>query len=159
MIDPVANPVLAAHILSRMLSDPDRDIIRTDGAKIEKLISVNCKEHTACVEQYTRYSVETVPIAEMSMEGFRHAEEFKTDEIKYTPEFWREQLLTSDEVSEICEWLMHLQAAHVMADSLMEHDDEVKNEDIRFYKSNYRKGLDNCCKLVRHLGALKKGVF
>lgn len=158
MINPAENPVLAAHLFSNMLRDPEREVVRTEEGQIEKLINVNQQDRTVEIERYALSSKVQVPVAEMSMDGFRYAEEFK-NEIRYTPEFWNSQLLTSDEISEICKWLMTLQAAHVMADSVMDGETEVKDDNVEFYKHNYRKGLDNCCKLVRHLSALKKGVY
>lgn len=160
MIDPVENPVLAAYIFSNMLRDSEREVLRTGGEKIEKLASVNRKDQTVEIKTYVLGRTTHVPVTEMSMEGFRHAEEFKTGEIRYTPEFWHSNLLTSDEVSEICEWLMRLQSAHVTADSVMEGEQpEDSKETNAFYKTQYFKGLDNCCKLIMHLGALKESVY
>lgn len=63
-----------------------------------------------------------------------------------TPEFWTPQLLSENEIGEICNWLYNQQRAWVMAVSVME---EPIKEDCSFVVArNYIQDL------IRHLSAL-----
>ncbi len=156
-LNPIENPILACHIVSRMLEISEGTVVNKDASV--KIISVDTKTQSVEIERKILGERETIPIQELDCDSFKMACPSR-EEIRYTPEFWGSQLLTKDEVSDICKWLMILQSAHTMADSVSEGDEPEDSKEMNaFYKMQYYKGLSNCQSLVRHLHALKESVY
>jgi hypothetical protein len=81
--------------------------------------------------------------------------------ITYTPDFWTPQLLTDDELSKICNWLMACQKATVMAYSVMEEGEPGLPANLEeCYKSDHPAlgvAIAHVEALVRHIRATQEG--